>query len=125
MANIVITSQPLSATVVPGQNTTFSVNVSSDFSPVVYLYQWKKDSSNIPGATTSSYFINNPTVADFNGKNFSVSVSGLSAGVLQDVELSNNALLTVNSDVSRFAKFARGSESGEERFRRLKNLGYI
>lgn len=74
MENIVITSQPLSASVVPEQNTTFS------------------------------------------------------ASVAQQTATSNNEVLAFNTGTggaSRFAKFARGSESGEKRFRRLRNLGYI
>lgn len=123
MANIVITSQPQSVTVVPGQNTTFSVTVSANFNPVTYLYQWRNGGTLIPGATNSFYFID-PVLTD-NNKSFSVLVSGLSAGTLQQTLTSNLALLTVNTDTGRFAKFARGSESGEERFRRLRNLGYI
>lgn len=123
MANIVITSQPQSVSTVPSQNTTFSVAVSANFSPVVYRYQWKVNGSPVSGATNSSYFID-PLLTD-NGKTFSVLVSGLSAGSLQDVVESNGATLTITADEGRFAKFARGSESGEERFRRLRNLGYI
>jgi len=123
MGNIVITSQPLSVSVVPGQNTTFSVGVSANFSPVTYLYQWRVGSTPISGATNSSYFID-PVLTD-NNKSFSVLVSGLSAGVVLQTVTSNNAVLTVNTDTGKFAKFARGSESGEERFRRLRNLGYI
>lgn len=123
MGNIVITSQPLSVSVVPGQNTTFSVGVSSDFSPVTYLYQWRVGGVPISGATSSSYFID-PVLTD-NNKSFSVLVSGLSAGTVRQTVTSNNAVLTVTADTGKFAKFARGSESGEERFRRLRNLGYI
>ncbi len=123
MGNITITSFTGSVTVVPGQNTTFSVTASANFAPVSYLYQWSVDSNPIPGATSSSYFID-PVLSD-DGKVFVVSVSGLSAGSLQETVTSDDAVLTVNSDESRFSKFARGNESGEERFRRLRNLGYI
>lgn len=127
MSNIIITTQPQSVAAVPGQNTTFSVVASANFSPVTYLYQWRVGTAPavaIPGATNSTYFID-PVLAD-NGKTFSVLVSGLSAnGVVRDVETSSGAVLTVTADTGRFAKFARGSESGEERFKRLRNLGYI
>jgi hypothetical protein len=123
MANIVITSFTGSVTAVPGQNTTFSVVASANFTPVTYKYQWKVDGSEVSGATNSTYFID-PVLSD-NGTTFSVLVSGLSAGVLQDEVESAEATLTVVVEEGRFAKFARGSESGEERFRRLRNLGYI
>jgi hypothetical protein len=123
MANITITSFTGSVTAVPGQNTTFSVVASANFSPVTYLYQWNVNSNPISEATSSSYFID-PILAD-NGKTFSVRVSGLSAGVLQQALSAGPATLTVVTDAGRFAKFARGNESGQERYTRLRNLGYI
>jgi hypothetical protein len=123
MANITITSFTGSVTAVPGQNTTFSVVASANFSPATYRYQWNINSNPVSGATSSSYFID-PVSLD-TGKTFSVMVSGLSAGVLQQAVLAGPATLTVVSDNTRFAKFARGSESGKERYTRLHNLGYI
>jgi len=123
MGNITITSFTGSVTAVPGQNTTFSVVASANFTPVTYLYQWRDGSNPIALANSSSYFID-PATTD-NNKTFSVLVSGLSAGVLQQVVTSSPAVLTVIADESKFSKFARGNESGEERFRRLRNLGYI
>jgi hypothetical protein len=123
MANITITSFTGSVTAVPGQNTTFSVVASANFSPVTYLYQWNVDSNPILGATSSSYFID-PLLTD-DSKTFSVEVSGLSAGVFQQAITSSDAILTVIPEEGRFAKFARGNESGQERYTRLRNLGYI
>ena len=123
MANIIITSFTGSVTAVPGQNTTFSVVASANFTPSTYLYQWNVDSNPISGATFSSYFIDPVSIDD--GKTFSVTVSGLSAGVLQESITSDDAVLTVVSEEGRFAKFARGNESGQERYTRLHNLGYI
>jgi len=123
MANITITSFTGSVTAVPGQNTTFSVVASANFSPVTYLYQWNVDSNPISGASSSSYFID-PVSVD-SGKTFSVRISGLSAGVLQQAIASSDAVLTLVSEEGRFAKFAKGNESGQERYTRLRNLGYI
>jgi len=124
MASVILTSQPVSLTAVPGQNITFSVTPSADFAPVSYLYQWKLNTVNIAGATNSTYFID-PVIGD-SGKSYTVSVSALSGASLQATVLSNPAtVLTVVAETSIFAKFARYPESGEERFRRLRNLGYV
>jgi hypothetical protein len=125
MPSVIITSQPTSVSVVPGQNTMFSATPSADFAPAIYSYQWKKNGSNISGATSSSYFIE-PLLVD-NGSSFTVSVSALSGSPLQSVAtiLSNAAVLTVAADSSLFAKFAIYPESGKERFTRLRNLGYV
>lgn len=124
MANIVITTQPQSITVAPGQNTTFTVIGSADFS-ATYAYQWKLGGTPITGATSSSYFID-PLVSN-SGSIFSVSVSALSAGVSLANVNSNNATLTVQvatgSIYDRF--YVGGTESGQERHRRLRNLGYL
>lgn len=125
MANVIITSQPTAASVVPGQNVTFSVTPSADFSPVSYAYQWKANTVNIAGATTVSYGID-PVIGD-NTKSFTVSVSALSGSPLQAVAtvLSDAAILTVNAEASPFDKFAVYPETGKERFLRLRNLGYV
>ena len=124
MASVILTSQPVSLTAVPGQNTTFSVTPSADFAPVSYRYQWKLNTVDIAGATNSTYFID-PVIGD-SGKSFTVSVSALSGASLQATVLSNPAtVLTVVAETNIFSKFALYPETGVERFRRLRNLGYV
>jgi hypothetical protein len=122
MANIVITTQPQSITVVPGKDTTFTVVGSADFN-ATYGYQWKLGGTPIAGATSNSYFID-PLMTN-NGNVFSVSVSALSAGVSLASVNSNNATLTVQEDIPPFNVFDKGKETGRERHRRLRLLGYI
>ena len=83
-----ITSQPSSRSVTAGQTTTFNV-AATGTAPMTY--QWKKNSTAISGATSSSYTTPAETTADNNAR-FAVSVSN-SAGSAT----SNNAVLTVTS----------------------------
>lgn len=60
----VITSQPVSLTVCPGQlfdSATFSVVATG----AGLSYQWKRNGANIPGATSSTYTIASVTTAHF------------------------------------------------------------
>ena len=123
MASIIITSQPVSLTAVPGQNSTFSVTASADFSPATFNYQWSVNASPITGANASSYTID-PLIGN-NGDSFSVVVSALSAGVLQATVPSNPATLTVIEDTPPFNTFDVGAETGRQRHLRLRLLGYI
>jgi uncharacterized delta-60 repeat protein len=52
----VITVQPVSQTVGVGSNFTVSVTATGNPAPA---YQWRKDDLDIPGATASSYTVNN------------------------------------------------------------------
>ena len=58
-----VTSQPTSKLICAsaGNSVTFSVTVSSAITPT---YQWKKNGTDISGATSSSYTINNVTASD-------------------------------------------------------------
>ena len=58
-----VTSQPTSKLICAsaGNSVTFSVTVSSATTP---SYQWKKNGTDISGATSSSYTINNVTASD-------------------------------------------------------------
>lgn len=127
MATVILTTQPASLTAIPGQDSTFSVVASADFSSATYVYQWKANTVNISGAIGSSYTID-PVIGD-NTKSFTVSVSALSAtatGPLsQATVLSEAAILTVNAETSPFDKFAVFPETGKQRFLRLHNLGYL
>ena len=125
MATVIIKNQPASVTAVPGENTTFFVIPSADFSPASYAYQWLRDNVNINGATSSSYFID-PLSAD-NGASFTAAVSALSGSPLTTVATvtSNPAVLTVAADAGPYQFWAVYPESGEERHTRLRHLGYV
>jgi len=122
MVTATIIQIPSSVTVVPGQNTTFSATVSTAFTPTSYAYQWRQNGTPIAGATNSSYLID-PVIGD-SGNTFTVLVSALS-GNSPFTATSNTLTLSVVDDVSIFSKFAIYPESGEERFKRLRNLGYV
>jgi glucose/arabinose dehydrogenase len=81
-----ITQHPASQTVSIDQPVTFTVSASGQ-APL--SYQWQRNGSNIPGATSSSYTLNNPTLAD-NGALFRCVVSNPSGNTT-----SNSATLTV------------------------------
>jgi hypothetical protein len=83
-----ITSQPANRTVAAGQTATFTVAVSGT-APL--SYQWRKNGTNIGGATASSY--TTPPVSNTdNGAQFSVVVSNSVGSVT-----SSAATLTVNN----------------------------
>ena len=83
-----ITTQPANQTVAVGQAATFNV-VASGTSPL--SYQWRKNTANITGATSSSY-TTPATASGDNGAKFDVVVSN-SAGNITSAQ----ATLTVNS----------------------------
>ena len=66
-----IVSQPKSDSTCRGGSVTFSV--TADDNPG-YLYQWRKNNTNIPGATSTSYTITNAQV--FNEGNYDVVITG-------------------------------------------------
>lgn len=57
----VITTQPLSQTVTAGSSVTFTVAATGDPAPT---FQWKRNGTNINGATGSSYTIASPAASD-------------------------------------------------------------
>lgn len=83
----VITAQPQNTTVAQGNTATFSVTASG--SPVP-TYQWRRNGTNITGATAATYTITN--VQPSQAGQYSVVVSN-SAGTVT----SNNATLTVTA----------------------------
>ena len=82
-----ITTQPASQTVSAGSNVTFSV-VAAGTSPL--SYQWKKNGTNITGATSSSLALANVQSAD--AASYTVTVSNSAGSVT-----SSAATLTVNA----------------------------
>ena len=87
-----IVTAPASQTVDEGQSVTFSV--VADGTPP-YTYQWKKGTTDIPGATGSSYTLNRAYRAD-NGAKFSVVVQGATGAAATSAQ----ATLTVNNDTT-------------------------
>jgi len=83
-----ITSQPASVTVDAGRTASFSVAASSS---AALSYQWRRNGSNISGATAANYTTPATTSAD-NGANYSVVVTNSAGSVT-----SSNATLTVRS----------------------------
>jgi gliding motility-associated-like protein len=81
-----ITAQPVNLTQCAGTNATFTVTASGSG----ITYQWKKNGSNIAGATNASYTINNIGAAD--AASYTVTVTGTCGAVT-----SNPATLTVNA----------------------------
>ncbi len=65
-----ITGQPSNQITCPGSSVSFSVTATGDG----LLYQWKKDGSNISGATSSTYTISSPAETDEGS--YTVVVSG-------------------------------------------------
>jgi Abnormal spindle-like microcephaly-assoc'd, ASPM-SPD-2-Hydin/Immunoglobulin domain len=86
-----ITTQPTSQTVLVGQTATFSV-VAAGTTPL--SYQWKKNGTQIKGATLSSYATPVTTLSN-SGTLFSVTVTNVAGSVT-----SNSAVLTVNAPPS-------------------------
>jgi hypothetical protein len=83
-----ITTEPASQTVAAGHTATFSV-AASGTAPL--SYQWEKNGTAIPGATSSSYATPATTTAD-NGAAFRVVVTNAAGSVT-----SSSATLTVTS----------------------------
>ena len=83
-----VTAQPANQTVTLGQMATFSVTASGT-SPLTY--QWRKNTTNISGATSASYTTPATTSGD-NGAKFDVVITN-SVGSAT----SNSAILTVNA----------------------------
>ena len=86
----VITTQPASQSVTAGQTATFTVAVTGT-EPLAY--QWRKNGSNISGATLSSYTTPETVGAD-SGAVFTVAVSNAFGSVV-----SGGAVVTVNAQI--------------------------
>lgn len=131
------TNLPTTLSRVPNQNTTLTVVASSNAGATSFIYQWKTanangtNPNNITGATSSSYFFE-PSIATHNNKILYCAVSGNGG---ESAGYTNSVLLTctVAADAGPYARHVTGpvaavnrtNESGQERFLRLRNLGYF
>lgn len=125
-------TQPQSQSAVPGQDTTFTVQASSNdvvSLSAAYTYQWYTSGATIAqiaNATSASYTID-PLIGD-SGKGFiatSTFLSGAPATTVVTTITSNLAILTVAEDAPPFDVYDVGSETGRQRHLRLRLLGYI
>lgn len=125
-------TQPQSQSAVPGQNTTFTAQASSnDVIPLsaAYTYQWYTSGASlnaIAGATSASFTVD-PLITD-NGNRYAVTstlLTGAPATTFVQTITSNGAILTVAEDVSPFDVYDVGAETGRQRHLRLRLLGYI
>ena len=121
-----------SLTAVPGQNSTFTVQSSSNDVPALsaaYTYQWYTSASSgtvTPRVTTASYtfdpLITDNGLAFFATSNF---LSGAPATTFVRQITSSRAILTVQEDVPPFNVYDVGAETGRQRHLRLRLLGYV
>ena len=81
-----ITNQPLGRAVNQGSNTTFTVGITGS---APFSYQWRRDGTNLAGATSSSYTVTN--VQTIHEGDYSVVVTNVADGVTSD-----DAFLVVN-----------------------------
>jgi Leucine-rich repeat (LRR) protein len=88
----VITTQPVNRTVTEGQSATFTIAATGNPTPT---YLWRRNGTNISGATLTSYTIATTAMTD-SGAVFSCVVSNSAGNVT-----SNNAVLTVQSNLRR------------------------
>ncbi|MFV8339638.1 PKD-like domain-containing protein [Flavobacterium sp. LB3P21] len=92
--SIQITTQPIAQTVCEGASCSFSVAANAGGDPITY--QWRKNGTNISGATTATYTI--ATTVLVNAGNYDVVVSGPSGYTCPTVT-SVSAALTVTPTV--------------------------
>jgi hypothetical protein len=126
-------TSPTNQSAVPGQDTTFTAQASTnDYTSLstAYTYQWFLSSgatrTPIAQETNASYTID-PLMED-NGKVFFVTstlLTGAPATTFVQRITSANVFLTVAEDVPPFDVYDLGSETGRERHRRLRLLGYV
>jgi hypothetical protein len=128
-----ISTQPQSQSAFIGQNTTFTVAGSTSINPLSagFTYAWFTSSgatvTNVVAAAegNTSYIID-PQLSQ-NGLGIFATVNCLSGAplTLQRTLTSNLAILTVTEDSAPFDTYDVWPESGKERHRRLRLLGYI
>lgn len=101
---ILITAQPASLTICRRMNAIFSVTADANGDPLTY--QWRRNGTNIPGANSSTYTLNNVTATD--AGSYDVVISG-TAGYMCSSAQSASAALTVTPDVETPVFFAGSS----------------
>jgi len=95
--SVVITQQPMSQTIMEGQQPTFKVGASLtvfDGVPRPFFYQWRSNGVDIAGANSATY-ITPPLGADANGAIYTVELRTPGATLL-----SSNATVTVGADTT-------------------------
>jgi hypothetical protein len=128
-----ISTQPQTQSAFVGQNTTFTVQGSTSVNPLSagFTYAWFTSSGatvtnvSVAAAGNTSYTID-PQLNQ-NGLGIFAIVNCLSGAPLtfQRALTSNVAILTVTEDSAPFNIYDVYPESGKERHRRLRLLGYI
>jgi hypothetical protein len=118
----------LNLSAVPLQNITLTVTPSSNFYANGYLYQWKAAGNDITGAVSPVYTFD--AAESVGNTTFTCVVSGLTGtNAFVYRETTPSIVISVNADTSIFARHTpRGAnplkESGYERFKRIRNMGY-
>jgi hypothetical protein len=82
-----VSHQPTAATIIAGQTASFGINTDGEL-PITY--QWRKDGVDIPGATSSSYYLYDASAA--NAGAYTVVATNRNGSVTSDT-----AVLTVNN----------------------------
>ncbi|HNS31010.1 MAG TPA: SUMF1/EgtB/PvdO family nonheme iron enzyme [Tenuifilaceae bacterium] len=100
VSTLTITQHPQSQTKTEGESVTFNVVASGGTPP--YSYQWRKNGTNINGATSQSYTKNNLVVAD--AGQYSVVVTDSSGVGARHSITSNDAQLTV--ELTKYTVYA-------------------
>lgn len=99
-----ITVQPVNQTVLPGQNVLFTVNATGS-SP--FVYQWKKDGTNIPAANQEQFLLKSAQTIDAGV--YSVLISNSASSVT-----SENAILTFATGLPGTIDFAFDFSNGSD-----------
>jgi len=126
---VVILTQPANVSAVIGQDLTFSVTPSANFTPTSYYYQWKFDGTNISGANAQTYM--RDVVLSDSTKSVVVGISAMLptavVGVLSATAtaITSGSTLTITADAFPYNVFQKGKEDGRTRFKRLRHLGYV
>jgi hypothetical protein len=124
-----ISPQPQAQSAFVGQNTTFTVQGSTSINPLSagFTYAWYTSSgATVTNVAAGASYEIDPQLTN-NGLGIFATVNCLSGAplTLQQVLTSNLVILTVTEDVAPFDVLDVYPESGKERHRRLRLLGYI
>lgn len=131
MAAVILTTQPVASTIYVGTNTTFVVEASTTLNNPSYTYQWSVSTTSladIAGATSSLLTID-PNFSD-TGSVYTVSVSALSStnvglSAAGGITSTGARITVIDNPEPPYNVRDVYPESGVERQRRLRLLGYI